>query len=62
VEKALPLFKKLDSITAAELVYFYDELQKTASVYLLHFMPFDAICIKLGLKACVPQGLVSTDM
>ncbi len=62
MEKLLPLFKKLDGITAGELVYFYDDFQKTASVYLLPFMPFDAISIKWVLKACVPQGLVSTDM
>ncbi len=47
-EKALPLFKKLNGISAEELVYFYDELQKTTSAYLLPFMPFGAICIKLG--------------
>jgi hypothetical protein len=57
VEKVLPLFKKLDGITAAELVYFYDEFQKTASVYLLPFMPFDAISIKLGFEGLCPPGI-----
>ena len=50
VEKVLPPFKKLDGITAAELVYFYDEFKKIASVYLLPFMPFDAISTKLGFE------------
>ncbi len=57
VEKALPLFKKLDGITAAELVYFYDVFQKTASVYLQPFMPFDAISIKLGFEGLCPPGI-----
>jgi hypothetical protein len=57
VEKVLPPFKKLDGITAAELVYFYDEFQKTASVYLLPFMPFDAISIKLSFEGLCPPGI-----
>ncbi len=57
VEKALQLFKKLGGITAAELVYFYNEFQKTASIYLLPFMPFDAICIKLGFEGVCPPGI-----
>jgi hypothetical protein len=51
VEKALQLFKKLDGIMAAELVYFYDEFQKTVSAYLVPFMPFDAISKKVGFKS-----------
>jgi hypothetical protein len=57
VEKALPLFKKLDGVTAAELVYFYDEFNKTASVYLLPFMPFYANSIKLGFEGFCPPGI-----
>jgi hypothetical protein len=32
------------------LLYFYDEFKKIASVYLLPFMPFDAISTKLGFE------------
>ncbi len=58
MEKALPLFKKLDGIAAAELVYFYDEFQRTASVYLLPFMSFDAISIMLGFEGLCPPGML----
>jgi hypothetical protein len=62
MEKAMLLFKKLEGITMADLVQFYDNFQKTGSVYLLPVMPFDAINLKLVLKACVPWGSALTDM
>ncbi len=57
VEKMLPLFKKLDGITAAEHFYFYYEFQKPASVYLLLFMSVDAVSIKLGFEGLCPPGM-----
>jgi hypothetical protein len=57
IEKAMPLFKKLVGFTTADLVYFYDDFQKTSSVYLLPFMPFDAVSLKLGFEGLCPPGL-----
>jgi hypothetical protein len=54
VEKVLPLFKKLDGITATELVYFYDEFQKIASV--CHSCLLMPSVLSWVLKAYVPQG------
>jgi hypothetical protein len=57
MEKAMPLFKKLEGITMADLVQFYDSFQKTGSVYLLPVMPFDAVNLKLGFEGLCPPGL-----
>jgi hypothetical protein len=57
MEKAMPLFQKLEGITMADLVHFYDTLQKTGSVYLLPLMPFDAVSLKLGFEGLCPPGL-----
>ena len=57
MEKAMPLFKKLDGITMTDLVQFYDSFQKTGSVYLLPVMPFDAVNLKLGFEGLCPPGL-----
>ena len=43
MEKAMPLFQKLNGVTMVDLVQFYDNFQKTGSVYLLPVMPFDAV-------------------
>ena len=43
MEKAMPLFQKLNGVTMADLVHLYDNFQKTGSVYLLPVMPFDAV-------------------
>jgi hypothetical protein len=57
MEKAMPLFQKLEGITMADLVHFYDTFQKTGSVYLLPLMPFDAVSLKLGFEGLCPPGL-----
>ncbi len=57
MEKAMPLFKKLNGITMADLVQFYDNFQKTGRVYLLPVMPFDAVNLKLGFDSLCPPGL-----
>ncbi len=56
MDKAKPLFKKLMGVTTADLVYFYDEFQKTGRVYLLLFIPFDAVCLKLGFEDLCHPG------
>jgi hypothetical protein len=57
MEKAMTLFEKLESITTTDLVHFYVTFQKTGSVYLLPFMPFDAVSLKLGFEGLFPPGL-----
>jgi hypothetical protein len=57
MEKAMPLFQKLNGVTMADLVHFYDNFQKTGSVYLLPVMPFDAVNLKLGFEGLCPPGL-----
>ena len=43
MERAMPLFQKLEGIMMADLVHFFDTFQKTGSDYLLPLMPFDAV-------------------
>jgi len=58
VEKAVPtILPKLEGLSAAELVLWYDNLQKISSVYLLPLMPFDAINLRLGFEGLCPPGL-----
>jgi hypothetical protein len=57
MEKAMSLFEKLEGITTTDLVHFYDTFQKTGSVYLLPFMPFDAVSLKLSFEGLCPPGL-----
>jgi hypothetical protein len=58
VERAVPtIFPKLEGISTAKLVAFYDNLQKMSTVYLLPFMPFDTINLKLGYKGLYRPGL-----
>ncbi len=57
MEKAMPLFQKLEGITMADLVHFYDTFQKTGSIYLLPLMPFDTVSLKLRFEGLCPPGL-----
>jgi hypothetical protein len=57
MEKAITLFEKLEGITTTDLVHFYDTFQKTGSIYLLPFMPFDAVSLKLSFEGLCPPGL-----
>jgi hypothetical protein len=58
VERAVStIFLKLEGILTAELVAFYDNLQKISTIYLLPFMPFDAINLKLGYEGLCPLVL-----
>ena len=56
MEKAMHLFQKLEGITMADLIHFYDIFQNTGSVYLLPLMPFDAVSLKLGFEGLCPPG------
>ena len=55
--KAMTLFQKLNGVTMADLVQFYDNFQKTGSLYLLPVMPFDAVNLTLGFEGLCPPGL-----
>ncbi len=58
VEKAVPtILPKLEGLSAAELVSWYDNLHKNSSVYLLPLMPFNAINLWLGFECLCPPGL-----
>ena len=57
MKKAMTLFQKLNGVTMADLVHFYDNFQKTGSVYLLPVMPFDAVNLKLRFEGLCPPGL-----
>jgi hypothetical protein len=58
IEKVVPtVLPRLDGLTTAEMVLFYDNLQKISSVYLLPLMPFDAINLWLGFEGLCPPGL-----
>ena len=56
MEKAMPLFPKLNKVTMADLVQFYDNFQKTGNVYLLPVMLFNAVNLKLGFEGLCPPG------
>ncbi len=50
-KKAAPtILPKLDGLTLAELVLFYNNLNKISSVYLLLLMPFDGINLRFGFE------------
>jgi hypothetical protein len=55
--KVMPLYKKVVGVTTADLVHFYEVFQKTGSIYLLPFMPFNAVSLKLGFEGLCPPGL-----
>ena len=56
MDKAMPLFQKLDGIMMADLVHFYNTFQKMGSVYLLPLMSFDVVSLKLGCEGLCPPG------
>ncbi len=58
VEKAVPgVLPCLEGLTTAEMVMFYDNLQKISDAYLLPLMPFDALNLALGFEGLCPPGL-----
>ncbi len=57
LEKGLPIFPKLLSLTTAAMVEFYDKFQKTSALFLLPLMMFDAISLNMGFERLCPPGL-----
>ncbi len=57
LEKALPVFLRLGSLEVADVVKFYDSVQKISMRYLLPLMPFDSICLVFGFEGLCPSGL-----
>jgi hypothetical protein len=57
LERGLLVFPRLDSLTAAEAVTFYDKLQELLVVYLIPLMPFNAIRLEFNFKGLFVPGL-----
>ncbi len=57
LEKALPVFPRLQGLDVADTVKFYDVLQKILMRYLLPLMPFDSIRLTFGFEGLCPPGL-----
>jgi hypothetical protein len=57
LEKALPVFPRLQGLDVADTVNFYDGLQKISMRYLLPLMPFNSICLAFGFEGLCPPGL-----
>ncbi len=57
LEKALPVFPRLQDFDVAGMVKFYDGLQKISMRYLLPLMPFDSISLAFGFEGLCPPGL-----
>jgi hypothetical protein len=57
LEKALPVFPRLNSLEVADIVQFYNSMQKILMRYLLSLMPFDLICLAFGFEGLCPPGL-----
>ena len=57
LEKALPVFPRLQDLDVAGIVKFYNGLQKISMRYLLPLMPFDSISLAFGFEGLCPPGL-----
>ncbi len=57
LERGIPVFPKLESLTAAATVTFYDKLQELSVIYLLPLMLFDALHVKFNFKGLYVPGL-----
>ncbi len=57
LEKALPVFPRLQGLDIADMVKFYDGLKTILMWYLLPLMPFDSICLAFGFEGLCPPGL-----
>jgi hypothetical protein len=57
LEKALPVFPCLNSLKVADIVKFYDSVQKILMRYLLPLMPFNSICLVFGFNGLHPPGM-----
>jgi hypothetical protein len=57
LKKALSVFPRLNSLEVADIVQFYNSVQKILMRYLLPLMPFNSICLAFGFKGLCPPGL-----
>ncbi len=57
LEKAIPVFPRLSSLKVADVVKFYDSVQKISMQYLLPLMLFDSICLTFGFEGLCSPGL-----
>ena len=57
LEKALPVFPRLQDLDVSGMVKFYNGLQKISMRYLLPLMPFDSISLAFGFEGLCPPGL-----
>ena len=57
LKKVLLVFSRLGSLEVADVVKFYDSVQKILMQYLLPLMPFDLICLVFGFEGLCPPGL-----
>jgi hypothetical protein len=57
LEKGLPVFPKLLTLTAKDTVHFYDKLQELSAGYLLPLMPFDVIRLEFNFEGLFVPGL-----
>ena len=57
LDKGLPVFPKLESLTVDATVNFYDKLQKMLALFLLPLMVFNVIKLNMGFEGLCPPGL-----
>jgi hypothetical protein len=57
LERGIPVFPKLESLTAAVRVTFYDKLQELLAICLLPLMPFDALRVEFNFEGLYVLGL-----
>ncbi len=57
LEKALPVFPRLQDLDVSSMVKFYNGQQKISMQYLLPLMPFDSISLTFGFEGLCPHGL-----
>jgi hypothetical protein len=55
LEKGLPTFPRLHSLTVEAAVDWYDKIQKLLMIYLIPVTPLDCVMLKMGCEAlCIP--------
>ncbi len=57
LKKALPVFPRLNCLEVANVIKFYDSVQKISMRYLLPLMPFNLICLVFGFEGLCSPGM-----
>ena len=57
MDKGLAVFPKLKTLTAKDVVNFYDKLQELSAGYFLPLMPFNVICLEFNFEGLIVPGL-----